>query len=183
MRSLTIFGLLIGGIAGYFGGTLDAATMRFVELILSIPALYLILTLRNLIPDHLQESYDKIHSLGMETFAWQQSSSSFITVIAILVLPLSYYCYRGKWRTGRVTASGLILLVAAFGPWLIDGALAVIQRVVPGSTHLTSQWTYLMIIVILSVVGWAGMARVIRGMVLSLRESDYVMAARSARGA
>jgi peptide/nickel transport system permease protein len=38
---------------------------------------------------------------------------------------------------------------------------------------------YVMIIGILSFVGWAGMARVIRGMVLSVREREYVEAARS----
>ncbi|MGV3725020.1 MAG: ABC transporter permease [Actinomycetota bacterium] len=38
---------------------------------------------------------------------------------------------------------------------------------------------YVMIIMILSFVGWAGMARVIRGMVLSVREREYVEAARA----
>jgi peptide/nickel transport system permease protein len=39
--------------------------------------------------------------------------------------------------------------------------------------------TYILIIGILSFVGWAGMARVIRGMVLSVREREYVEAARA----
>jgi peptide/nickel transport system permease protein len=38
---------------------------------------------------------------------------------------------------------------------------------------------YILIIGILSLVGWAGMARIIRGMVLSVREREYVEAARS----
>jgi peptide/nickel transport system permease protein len=38
---------------------------------------------------------------------------------------------------------------------------------------------YVLIIAILSFVGWASMARVIRGMVLSVREREYVEAARS----
>jgi len=38
---------------------------------------------------------------------------------------------------------------------------------------------YVMIVIILSFVGWAGMARIIRGMVLSVREREYVEAARS----
>ncbi len=38
---------------------------------------------------------------------------------------------------------------------------------------------YVLIIAILSFVGWAGMARVIRGMVLSVREREYVEAARA----
>ncbi len=39
-------GLLIGGISGYFGGVTDTLLMRFVELMMSIPGLYLILALR-----------------------------------------------------------------------------------------------------------------------------------------
>jgi peptide/nickel transport system permease protein len=38
---------------------------------------------------------------------------------------------------------------------------------------------YILITVILSFVGWAGMARIIRGMVLSVREREYVEAARA----
>jgi len=44
---------------------------------------------------------------------------------------------------------------------------------------LNSAQTYVMIVVILSFIGWCGMSRVIRGMVLSLRERDYVTAARA----
>ncbi len=36
---------------------------------------------------------------------------------------------------------------------------------------------YFAITIILSIVGWAGLARVVRGKVLSLREEDYVQAA------
>lgn len=44
---------------------------------------------------------------------------------------------------------------------------------------LSSAQTYLMIVIILSFIGWCGMSRVIRGMTLSLRERDYVTAARA----
>jgi peptide/nickel transport system permease protein len=43
---------------------------------------------------------------------------------------------------------------------------------------LTSTQTYLFIIVILSFIGWAGLARVVRGMALSLRNRGYNLAAR-----
>lgn len=38
---------------------------------------------------------------------------------------------------------------------------------------------FLMIIAILSLVGWAGMARIVRGIVLSVREREYIEAARA----
>jgi peptide/nickel transport system permease protein len=90
------FGMMIGGIAGYFAGATDTIIMRLCELIMSIPALYLIISLR-----------------------------------------------------------------ATFPP------------------SMTSAQIYAMIIIILSFIGWASMARVIRGMTLSLREQQFILAARS----
>ncbi len=48
-----------------------------------------------------------------------------------------------------------------------------------GGATLTSTQMYLMIVVLLAFIGWAAQARVIRGMVLSLRELDYVVAERA----
>jgi peptide/nickel transport system permease protein len=39
---------------------------------------------------------------------------------------------------------------------------------------------YFMLTIILSFVGWGGLARQVRGMILSLREREYVLAAKSA---
>ena len=88
--------MIIGGISGYFAGATDTVIMRLCELIMSIPALYLIISLR-----------------------------------------------------------------ATFPP------------------SMSSSQIYAMIIIILSFIGWASMARVIRGMTLSLREQQFVLAARS----
>ena len=90
------FGLIIGGISGYFSGVTDIVIMRLCELIMSIPALYLIISLRATFP--------------------------------------------------------------------------------PG---MSSAQVYAMIVIILSLIGWASMARVIRGMTLSLREQQFVLAARA----
>ncbi len=43
----------------------------------------------------------------------------------------------------------------------------------------TSFQTYLAIVVILSFIGWASLARIIRGLVLSIKEMDYVTSARA----
>lgn len=45
--------------------------------------------------------------------------------------------------------------------------------------QLSSVQVYLLIVVILSFISWASAARVVRGMTLSLRERQYVLAARS----
>lgn len=53
-------------------------------------------------------------------------------------------------------------------------ALAV---VIP--SNISSAMTFILIVVIMSFIGWAGFARVIRGMVISERERDYITAARA----
>jgi peptide/nickel transport system permease protein len=91
-----VLGMLVGGIAGHYGGAVDNVLMRLCELIQSFPGFYLMLSLR-----------------------------------------------------------------AVFPP------------------SLSSTMVYLMIVVIFSFIGWAGLARIIRGMVLSLREQPFVESARA----
>lgn len=55
--------------------------------------------------------------------------------------------------------------------------LLALAAVIPPS--LSSAQTFLMIVVIMSFIRWAGFARIIRGMVSSIRELDYVQSARA----
>ncbi len=55
--------------------------------------------------------------------------------------------------------------------------LLALAAVIPSS--LSSAQTFLMIVVIMSFIRWAGFARIIRGMVSSIRELEYVQAARA----
>ena len=92
----SFFGLLVGGIAGYYGGWIDNFLMRGVEVMLSIPSFYLLLALAAILP-----------------------------------------------------------------------------------VEMSSTIRFFLIILILSFIGWAGMARVIRGLVLSIKEEDYITAAKA----
>jgi peptide/nickel transport system permease protein len=92
-------GMLIGGISGYFGGLVDAVLMRFVEVLMTIPGIYLLVALAGILP--------------------------------------------------------------------------------PG---LTSTQRFLLIVLITSFIGWAGLARVIRGQVLSIKEREFVQAAKAMGG-
>ncbi len=89
-------GLLVGGIAGYYGGKVDDVLMRICEMFMLFPGFYLLLALRAVVP-----------------------------------------------------------------------------------ANFTSVQVYIAIIVILSFIGWASLARVIRGMCLSLKEREYVLAAKT----
>lgn len=89
-------GLLYGGIAGYFGGKVDAVMMRFAEAVMSIPSFYLLIILASILP-----------------------------------------------------------------------------------SSMTSVQRFMLIVVILALIGWAGFARVVRGMVLSVKNQEFVQAAKS----
>ncbi|MCX7784508.1 MAG: ABC transporter permease [Meiothermus sp.] len=90
-----VIGLALGAVAGYYGGWLDDLIMRLVEVLSTIPALFLLLALRALFP--------------------------------------------------------------------LDAKSSVV---------------FFVVILILGLIRWGGVARAVRGQVLSLREEDYVMAAR-----
>ncbi|MEB3828676.1 ABC transporter permease [Phormidium sp. CCY1219] len=89
-------GTIVGGISGYFGGVVDSILMRLVEVLMTIPSIYLLVTLT-------------------------------------LILPAG----------------------------------------------ITSAQRFLLIVVITSFVSWSGLARVIRGQVLSIKQREFVQAARS----
>lgn len=89
-------GMFVGGLAGYFGGWIDAALMRLVEVIMTIPDIYLLVALAAVLP-----------------------------------------------------------------------------------ATLSSAQRFLLIVVITSFVRWTGLARVVRGQVLSLKSQTYVEASRA----
>jgi peptide/nickel transport system permease protein len=89
---------------------------------------------------------------------------------------------------------GLFLgAVSGFAGGLADSFLMRLSEVVmslPGlylivvlggllPSDMPSDARYLVIVIILSLLGWAGLSRVVRGMVLSIRENDYVLAAKA----
>jgi peptide/nickel transport system permease protein len=87
-------GMLVGGIAGYFGGWIDAFAMRISEVLMTLPSLYLLVALAAILPSGISSS----------------------------------------------------------------------QR-------------FMLIVFITSFIGWAGLARVIRGQILSIKEREFIKAA------
>lgn len=55
--------------------------------------------------------------------------------------------------------------------------LIILASILPSG--MTSTQRFLLIVVILALIGWAGFARVVRGMVLSIKNQEYVQAAKS----
>lgn len=55
--------------------------------------------------------------------------------------------------------------------------LIILASILP--TGMTSIQRFMLIVIILALIGWAGFARVVRGMVLSVKKQEFVQAARS----
>lgn len=104
--SLTL-GLVLGSLAGFYGGLVDDLIMRLVEVFAAIPDLFLLIVLATLLKDPRNP------------------------------------------------------LAQAFG------------------LRMDSAQTFLMVVIVLGFVGWGGLARVIRGLILSIREMDYAQAAKA----
>jgi len=78
--------------------------------------------------------------------------------------------YFGGWVDALIMRSTELLLS-------IPGLYLIIALRTVFPSDLSSRQVYLAIVAILALIGWAGLARVVRGMVLSIRRQDFVTAA------
>lgn len=104
---------------------------------------------------------------------------SISLVIGMFMGSLAGY-YGGAWDAGimrlvefLMSVPTLYLIIALRAYFQSEGLFGI------GGGEIGSGEMYLIIVVILSFIGWAGLARVIRGMVLSIKEQDFVMAERA----
>jgi len=89
--------------------------------------------------------------------------------IGLLIGGISGY-YGGRIDNILMRLAEVVMMVPGFY------LLLALRAAVPVSFN--SLQVYIAIVVILSFIGWAGLARIIRGMCLSLRERDFVLAAK-----
>ncbi|MDL2345286.1 ABC transporter permease [Deinococcus sp. MIMF12] len=80
--------------------------------------------------------------------------------------------YLGGWVDGLIQRTTEVLLSFPRLPILL-----ALSTIIPA--RWPSTWVYLGIIAVLALIGWAGLARIVRGQVLSARSVDYVQAARA----
>lgn len=83
--------------------------------------------------------------------------------------------YFGKWVDESLMAAGELFLCLPWFYFLI-GARAFLPL------HVSSSATFLLLIGVIGLIGWARPARLIRGIVLSARNRNYVLAARGFGG-
>jgi peptide/nickel transport system permease protein len=95
---------------------------------------------------------------------------SITFTLGLLIGGISGY-FRGKVDTAIQRVIEMIMLLPGF--YLMLGLRAALP---PG---ISPPKMYFAIVFILSFIGWAGLARTIRGMVLSISQNDYVTASRA----
>ncbi len=89
--------------------------------------------------------------------------------IGLIVGGISGY-YGGRLDNFLMRLCEMVMMVPGFY------LLLALRAAVPDNFNTVQ--VYFAIIIILSFIGWAGLARIIRGMCLSLREREYVLAAK-----
>lgn len=94
-----------------------------------------------------------------------------ITPIALVFGGLSGYY--GGWVDDLAQRFGEVVIALPALPVLL------VMATVMHAFRLSPAMTFLGIIAILAMISWAGLARILRGMFLSLREREFVLAAKS----
>ncbi len=77
------FGMTLGAISGYVGGAADDILMRFSELIMAIPGLYLIIALRSVFPPTMRSSTVYLMIIGILSFVRWAGTSRVIRGMAL----------------------------------------------------------------------------------------------------
>ena len=123
---------------------------------------------------------------------WHNSKAGTPTMGGLMFMAAAAVCvvvfgFAGM-KTGDFSALYVLLLALCFGlVGFLDDFFKVKYKRNLGLTSLQKALLqmavsalYLYITIILSFIGWTGLARVVRGKVISLRKEDYVTAARLA---
>ena len=102
-------------------------------------------------------------------------SIGFVGVVIALLLGLFFGgisgYFKGKTDTVIMRVCEVIMMIPGF--YLMLSLRSIF------SYSLTSLQIYFAIVCIMSFIGWPGLARVVRGMALSLREREFVLAAQA----
>ena len=155
----------LGLLSGYMGGKVDTVIMRTGEAFGSLPALPMLILINATMRDRVRGWVDGLErnlSSGDPLFIAILGVLTLVAVVGIVAW-LRESRRNGAWIALSVVAAFLILAL-----WGVQAVFAT-----PGASD------YFLIFGALSLFFWVGSARVIRSQVLALRETEYVIAARS----
>jgi ABC-type dipeptide/oligopeptide/nickel transport system permease subunit len=164
---IVVIGVTLGMIAGYYRGAVDSVLSRSMDVVLAFPVLLLALGL------------GAACSLKGCLTAQSVGRDLFIAGLVVLLIPVAGAAIsqaRGRPGFRGIVGTDWILRLAP-GAVIIFAGL-VFTFIVPSQKTLIQPGLPVVIFVI-TLAGWPYMARIIRGQVLSLREKEFVEAARS----
>jgi ABC-type dipeptide/oligopeptide/nickel transport system permease subunit len=164
---IVVIGVTLGMIAGYYRGAVDTLLSRSMDVVLAFPVLLLALGL------------GAACSLkGCLTASSVGRDLLIVGLVAIIVPVALAAISQARGRPGfkaierpdwilRLAPGGIILVLGLFFSLAVSSSTTLIQPGLP------------VVIFVITLAGWPYMARIIRGQVLSLREKEFVEAARS----
>ncbi len=160
---ILLIGVTLGMIAGYYRGAVDTFLSRSMDVVLAFPVLLLALGLGAACS---LKGCLSAHTIGRDL------------VIAGVVLLLATVGFAAVRRGGlkSVTGADWALRLAPGGVILFMGLILLVGL---NSNATLIQPGLPVVIFVITLAGWPYMARIIRGQVLSLREKEFVEAARS----
>jgi ABC-type dipeptide/oligopeptide/nickel transport system permease subunit len=164
---IVVIGVTLGMIAGYYRGTVDTLLSRSMDVVLAFPVLLLALGLGAACS---LEGCLSANSVGRDLLI------GGVVVMLIPVATAAISQARGRPGFRNIERPDWILRLAPGAVIIVLGLF--FSLVVPSSTTLIQPGLPVVIFVI-TLAGWPYMARIIRGQVLSLREKEFVEAARS----
>jgi ABC-type dipeptide/oligopeptide/nickel transport system permease subunit len=178
-------GVSYGAIAGYLGGRIDNVMMRFVDIIYAIPYILIVIVLLKV--------FGGTNTPVLVSWLPAVIVGTLLLLVG-LVAAVALYRNAAEYLDGRMSGFGLtmtkfflgvlqtVVLLAivwsasafvagtSIGDWLAD-------KYTNGVNQSLSQ--IFLLFFALGLVSWLTMARVVRGQILSLKNQEFVMAARA----
>jgi peptide/nickel transport system permease protein len=142
-----IIGLMVGTLAGYYGGMLDEVLMRFTDIIIAFPGLILAMAFVIAFPQAITLNF------------------SIVFLVVFVLMSFGFIAFSPNKRLLLVVQVllGASLISVFFYPAILAVNLSKLDKVM----------------IAITIVGWPGYTRVIRGEVLRVKNEDYVEASRA----
>jgi len=164
---IVLIGVTLGMIAGYYRGAVDTLLSRSMDVVLAFPVLLLALG--------LGAACSLQGCLGTRSVG----RDLLIVGVVMLLIPILVAFITGLRGTGGIRAVTGADWALRMAPAVLILVIGLVFTFVASSNATLIQPGLPVVIFVITLVGWPYMARIIRGQVLSLREKEFVEAARS----
>lgn len=178
-------GVSYGAVAGYLGGSIDNFMMRLVDIIYAIPYILIVIVLLKV--------FGGTNTPVLVTWVPPIVVGGAVLLVGLLAA-VALYRSTGEYLHGRMNGFALSLTKFALGLLEVIVLLAIVWSAAKfvsdtsAGTWLSDKYTnnvdqslsqIFLLFFALGLVSWLTMARVVRGQILSLKNQEFVMAAKA----